>query len=70
MTNWRTSCCDWLSACTCSRAPLRDLCLRERWTTPTPILVDLLDGIDGAYERAQLGLQDAQAGRSVVLDEL
>ena len=33
-------------------------------------IVDLLDGIDGAYERAQLGLQDAQAGRTVALDEL
>ena len=33
-------------------------------------IVDLLDGIDGAYERAQLGLQDAQSGRTVALDEL
>lgn len=33
-------------------------------------VVDLLDGIDGAYERAQLGLQDAHAGRTVSVDEL
>jgi hypothetical protein len=30
----------------------------------------LLDGIDGAYERAQLGLRQAAAGDSVALDDL
>ena len=30
----------------------------------------LLDGIPGAYERAQLGLQRARAGESISLDEL
>ena len=30
----------------------------------------LLDGIPGAYERAQLGLRQAQEGRTVPLDEL
>jgi len=30
----------------------------------------LLDAIPGAYERAQLGLLDARAGRVVRLDEL
>jgi predicted transcriptional regulator len=30
----------------------------------------LLDGIDGAYERAQAGLEDARAGRTRLLDEL
>jgi len=33
-------------------------------------VVDLLDGIDGAYERAQLGLRQAHAGDTVTLDEL
>ncbi|MGH2944997.1 MAG: hypothetical protein ACRDPC_01790 [Solirubrobacteraceae bacterium] len=33
-------------------------------------VVDLLDGIPGAYERAQLGLRQAQAGQTVPLDEL
>ncbi|HEU0250208.1 MAG TPA: hypothetical protein VFR48_05735 [Solirubrobacteraceae bacterium] len=30
----------------------------------------LLDGIPGAYERAELGLNRAQAGETVSLDEL
>ena len=30
----------------------------------------LLDGIDGAYERAQAGLEDARSGRTRSLDEL
>jgi hypothetical protein len=30
----------------------------------------LLDGIPGAYERAQLGLERARAGESISLDEL
>ena len=34
------------------------------------VLAGLLDGIDGAYERAQLGLRQAQAGQTVSLDEL
>jgi hypothetical protein len=29
-----------------------------------------LDGIDGAYERAQLGLRQAGAGETVALDDL
>jgi hypothetical protein len=33
-------------------------------------VVELLDGIPGAYERAQLGLQQAKAGQTVSLDEL
>ena len=33
-------------------------------------VVALLDGIDGAYERAQLGLQQAQAGQTVSVDDL
>jgi predicted transcriptional regulator len=33
-------------------------------------VVELLDGIDGAYERAQLGLRQAQAGQTVSLDQL
>jgi predicted transcriptional regulator len=33
-------------------------------------VVELLDGIDGAYERAQLGLRQAHAGQTVSLDEL
>jgi hypothetical protein len=33
-------------------------------------VVDLLDGIPGAYERAQLGLEQAKAGQTVPLDEL
>jgi hypothetical protein len=33
-------------------------------------VVELLDGIDGAFERAQLGLEQARAGRSRPLDEL
>ncbi len=30
----------------------------------------LLDGIDGAYERAQQGLRQSAAGKTVPLDEL
>ncbi len=33
-------------------------------------VVELLDGIDGAYERAQLGLRQAHAGQTVSLDEV
>lgn len=33
-------------------------------------VVDLLDGIPGAYERAQLGLEQAKAGKTVSLDQL
>jgi hypothetical protein len=29
-----------------------------------------LDGIDGAYERAQLGLREAAAGDTAALDDL
>lgn len=32
--------------------------------------VDVLDGIDGAYERAQLGLRQAHAGQTAPLDKL
>ena len=30
----------------------------------------LLDGIEGAFERAQLGLEQARAGEGIPLDEL
>lgn len=33
-------------------------------------VASLLDGIPGAYERARLGLERAQKGESVALDEL
>jgi hypothetical protein len=33
-------------------------------------IVDLLDGIDGAYDRAQLGLRQAHSGQTVPLDQL
>lgn len=33
-------------------------------------IVELLDGIPGAFERAQLGLGQAHAGETVGLDEL
>lgn len=33
-------------------------------------VVELLDGIPGAHERAQLGLTQAKAGETVSLDEL
>ena len=33
-------------------------------------VVAVLDGIDGAYERAQLGLRQAATGETVALDEL
>jgi hypothetical protein len=33
-------------------------------------IVELLDGLPGAYERAQLGLKQAQAGETVSLDDL
>jgi hypothetical protein len=33
-------------------------------------VVDLLDGIPGAYERAQIGLAQAKRGATVPLDEL
>jgi hypothetical protein len=31
---------------------------------------DLLDGLPGAFERAQQGLRDAKAGRTIRLDDL
>jgi hypothetical protein len=33
-------------------------------------VVELLDGLPGAYERAQLGLGQARAGETVALDDL
>jgi hypothetical protein len=33
-------------------------------------VVELLDGIPGAYERAQLGLEQAGVGETVSLDDL
>ena len=33
-------------------------------------VVGLLDGVAGAWERAQVGLRQAQAGETVSLDEL
>jgi hypothetical protein len=33
-------------------------------------LVELLDGIPGAYERAELGLRQARTSETVALDEL
>ena len=33
-------------------------------------IVDLLDGIPGAFERAAAGTDDARAGRTVSLDDL
>ncbi len=33
-------------------------------------VAELLDGIPGAYERAQLGIQQARSGETVSLDEL
>lgn len=40
-------------------------------TDPDPTnVVALLDGIHGAYERAQLGLRQAASGETIPLDEL
>ncbi|MEX2621270.1 MAG: hypothetical protein WD250_13735 [Egibacteraceae bacterium] len=40
-------------------------------TDPDPDnVVALLDGIDGAYERAQRGLRQAATGQTIPLDEL
>jgi hypothetical protein len=33
-------------------------------------VVELLDGIPGAYERAQIGLEQATLGQTLALDEL
>jgi hypothetical protein len=33
-------------------------------------IVELLDGIPGAYDRAQLGLEQAKAGETISLDKL
>ena len=33
-------------------------------------VADLLDSIEGAYERAQLGIEQARAGKTLSLDEL
>jgi hypothetical protein len=33
-------------------------------------IAELLDGIEGAFERARLGLEQARAGTTVPLDEL
>ncbi len=33
-------------------------------------VVELLDGIPGAFERAQLGLEQARSGHTIALDQL
>jgi hypothetical protein len=33
-------------------------------------VIDLLDGIPGAFERAQLGIEQSRAGETVAPDEL
>ncbi len=33
-------------------------------------IVELLDSIDGAWERVERGMQDAREGRTIPLDEL
>jgi hypothetical protein len=33
-------------------------------------VVELLDGLPGAYDRAQIGLEQAEAGETVALDDL
>jgi hypothetical protein len=33
-------------------------------------IVELLDGIPGAFERAQLGLEQARSGQTIALDDL
>jgi hypothetical protein len=33
-------------------------------------IVDLLDGIPGAFERAQVGLEQTRAGRGIPLEDL
>jgi predicted transcriptional regulator len=33
-------------------------------------MAELLDGIDGAFDRAQLGRRDAQEGRTIPLSDL
>jgi hypothetical protein len=33
-------------------------------------VVEILDGIPGAFERAQLGLEQARSGRTISLDDL
>jgi hypothetical protein len=33
-------------------------------------IVELLDGIPGAFERAQLGLDQARSGKTIPVDEL
>lgn len=33
-------------------------------------VLELLDGIGGAFERAQLGLEQARAGKTVSLDQI
>jgi hypothetical protein len=33
-------------------------------------IAELLDGIEGAFERAELGLEQARSGKTVPLDEL
>jgi hypothetical protein len=33
-------------------------------------VVELLDGISGSFERAQLGLEQARTGRTISLDDL
>ena len=42
----------------------------EDRTTRGVAITELLDGIDGAYERAQLGLEQAHRGQTTALDDL
>lgn len=45
--------------------------LMERNTDPDARdITELLEGIDGAFDRAQRGLDQARAGRTVPLDAL
>ncbi|MBW3605627.1 MAG: hypothetical protein KY460_12115 [Actinobacteria bacterium] len=46
-------------------------CRRGFWRdSDPPTIVSLLEGIDGACERAQLGRRQAHTGDTVALDDL
>ncbi|MEX0892494.1 MAG: hypothetical protein WEB88_10020 [Gemmatimonadota bacterium] len=48
---------------------LLSMAIEEASPSPSSI-VDLLDAIPGAYERAQQGLRETQAGQGIPLSEL
>ena len=71
-TSTRPSSPGWRSGRTCRRGTLaRSLLSRalDEADADARYVVDVLDSIDGALERAQAGLPEARSGKTVALDD-